>query len=125
MQIRSDRFWVLRFLEKKLLTGREVGAPTLLRCFVGATEYIAGNPEAHRVRSSKFKFRSDVFIPEVQLVHSIFHDRDDMLVGVTATARLVMVEAYTDRLLLEVQTVAFEEDIQRQLAKMVLLIADA
>lgn len=127
MQMRSDRFWVLRFLEKKMMANKEknINTPTLLRCFVGATEYIAGNPEAHRVQSTKFKFRSDVFIPEVQLVHSIYHNRDDMLVGVTATARLVAVEPYTDKLLLEVQDVSFEEDLQRQLAKMVMLIADA
>ena len=64
-------------------------------------------------------------IPEVQLVHSVYHDREDMLVGVTASCRVVSIDPYLDKLTLAVESVCFEADVQEALSKMVTLIADS
>lgn len=136
MQIKSDRFWILKFLHekmKKLRTSSTAGNELLslsspfltLRCFVGATEYIRGCPEADRSMRSQFDFRSDVYIPEVQMVHSVFHNRSDMLVGVTCICRVLEIDPYLDRMVLEVESTRYEQDVQEELSKVVTLIADS
>jgi exoribonuclease R len=123
MQLKTDRFWILRFLEKKLAAD-----PLLkLRCYVGATEFIQACPEIAQPPGSRApaRFRSDVYVPEVQMVHAVYHDREDMLVGVTAVCRIAAIDAYLDRLALEVVQVTYEADVQRALSQMVVLLADA
>lgn len=131
MQIKSDRFWILKYLQAKKTKmmmnndSNNNNVPLQLRCFVGGTEYIRGCPEADRRMSAAFAFRSDVYIPEVQMVHSVYHNRSDMLVGVTCMCNVLDIDPYLDRMVLEVDSIQYEKDVQQALSKVVTLIADS
>lgn len=126
MQMKSDRFWILKYLLKQQQDNEQKKELLRLRCFVGSTEYIRGCPEADRQMSSRFQFRSDVYIPEVQMVHSVYHNRTDMLIGVTCVCVVRKeIDPYLDRMELEVESTIYEQDVQESLSKVVTLIADS
>lgn len=97
LQERTRRFWVLRYLQALMAAPGGTGR---LEGIVGFTQYVGMAPEAPRAEAARARFRSDVFIPAVQLVHVVWHDDASLGVGTAVEVEIVKLVPETDVLLL-------------------------
>jgi exoribonuclease R len=72
-QTNSTRYWVLKYLQD--LNRRS------LQCIVGFTHDISGCPDEERAIATRYRFRSDVFVPELQLLHTVCHNDASVRTG--------------------------------------------
>lgn len=112
MQIASERFWVLSYLVKELKKNQKLQ----IQALVGATRNISASPEWDRF--SGFTYVSDLFLPQLQILHSIRHNNPEIVVGTTLFCRVAGVEPVTNHLELEVVRVEPYERSQAELIRL-------
>lgn len=135
LQDASTRYWILRYIWMTLLDcGRQPAR--LLQCLVGSTRDVSASPAYGRGCASEWPghtqitqcavqskkktcpYVSDVYIPELQITHVLYHDRVDARVGTTLSCRVARIEPDLNLLELDIVSVApFEastEEIMRQ-----------
>eukprot|EP00796_Vickermania_ingenoplastis_P010670 gene10670-7414_t len=132
LQDKSTRYWILRQMEK--LVKAEKGLRTFL-CFVGETKNVAGSPEYERFhntfneavaavsnpiyppggdverfmqRKREFTYVSQIYIPEVQMTHTIHHSCNGAKVGAVVECRVLRIRPTQG--VLEMSVVAVKEE---------------
>jgi hypothetical protein len=95
MQIASTRYWILKYLQDTVVPKKP-----LLRCIVGFTHDVGGCPDEPRQLAGAYRFRSDVFIPDVQLLHTVHHNDASVSVGSELHCQVEHLQPETDVLTL-------------------------
>jgi exoribonuclease R len=127
LQDSSSRFWILSYIWYNLLKEGKNCATRELICLVGQTRDVSASPEVTRFAGgpcgSLRRYVSDVFIPEIQLVHFVQHDRADVRVGTTLHCLVRQVQPLIGLLELEVIAVDDKEDSSAEIIKAALIPA--
>lgn len=135
LQDKSSRYWILRYMEQQVLQARKAGKEKKYLCFIGETKNVSASPEYNRFHTSfeetvkaltkphydlydprwkqgkvKYAFVSQIYLPEVQLTHTIYHNCSVAKVGVVIECRVHCLEPVQGALELELTAVKEEGD---------------
>lgn len=119
LQDGSTRFWTLTYVQQQILEG---GGEKRCMCLVGETKDVTAAPEYPRYgpaipfgstraptdthqqggKQPSRRFVSEIYIPELQLAHRVFHSHPGVVVGAVVECRVVKVQPTQDVLQLQV-----------------------
>ncbi|CUG61792.1 mitochondrial exoribonuclease DSS-1, putative [Bodo saltans] len=101
LQDSSSRFWLLTYIWVNLLQeGRNPGR--ILKCLVGSTRDIRACPLHQQTQFGGCEFVSDIFIPEIQMTHTLLHSHAQACVGTTLDCEIKDIDPSLNVLVLRV-----------------------
>lgn len=96
MQLQSERYWILSYLRKLTV----LDPSRHFSCLVGETRKIDACADGPRPPNATFV--SDVYLPEVQLLHEVLHSDPAVRAGVGLQCCIAAIDPDSDRLILTI-----------------------